>query len=262
MDSAQAFLFGSYRVHRADGRLLQEGLIHADDLGDVDLSVLAGYCDSHAADNRGRLRLVSRSQFAEWLIWKVGYEARALIVGFNLPFDFSRIALGWRAARNGGFTLRLYESVDGEGRIWTHKWRPELTVKALDSKRQLVNFTTPQRLDPENRIDGRGYRGRFLDLRTLAYALSDRSHTLNSAAAAWGLETLKLEIEELGVVSLEAIDYNRQDTRLTHLLYRAMTDDWAMHPVDLDPEQAFSPAAVSKAYLRKMGISPPLERLR
>jgi hypothetical protein len=260
-DSAQAFLFGSYRLHRADERLVQEGLIHADDLSVEHQPVLKLYCESHAADNRGRLRLVSRSQFVEWLIWKIGYEARALIVGFNLPFDFSRISLGWRPARNGGFTLRLFESVDADGTVWTHKWRPELTVKALDSKRQLMNFTTPQRLDPENRVDGRGYRGRFLDLHTLAYALSDRSHSLNSAAAAWGLKARKLEIEELGVVTEEAIDYNRQDTRLTHELYRALATDWAMHPVNLDAEQAFSPAAVSKAYLRKMGIRPPLDRL-
>ena len=261
-DATQALLFGSYRLHRADGRLVQEGLIHADDLPSEHLTVLSAYRESHAADNRGRLRLLSRSQFVVWLIWKIGYESRALIVGFNLPFDFSRIALGWRPARNGGFTLRLFESVDADGRVWTHKWRPELTVKALDSKRQLMNFTTPKRLDPENRVDGRGYRGRFLDLRTEAYALSDRSHSLNSAAAAWGLDTRKLVFEELGEVSDEAVDYNRQDTRLTYELYRALADDWAMHPVDLDAEQAFSPAAVSKAYLRKMGISPPLERIR
>lgn len=262
VDSAQAFLFGSYRLHRANGRLVQEGLIHADGLPAADRAVLRSYCDRHPADNGGQLRLLSRTQFVDWLVWKIGFEARALIVGFNLPFDFSRIALGWRPARNGGFSLRLFESVDSEGRVWTHKWRPELTIKALDSKRQLMNFTTPQRLDPANRVDGRGYRGRFLDLRTAAYALSDRSHSLNSAAEAWGLTTRKLIFDELGEVSDAAIDYNRQDTRLTHELYRALADDWAMHPVDLDAEQAFSPAAVSKAYLRKMGISPPLERIR
>jgi len=171
-DSAQALLFGSYRLHRADGRLVQEGLIRADELRAGHLGVLSGYCETHSADNRGRLRLLLRTQFVEWLIWKIGYEARALIVGFNLPFDFSRISLGWRPARNGGFTLRLYESVDAGGRVWSHKWRPELTIKALDSKRQLMNFTTPQRIDAENRVDGRGYRGRFLDLHTLAYALA------------------------------------------------------------------------------------------
>jgi len=62
--------------------------------------VLVEYCARHAADNGGQLRLLSRSQFAEWLLWKIGYDARALIVGLNLPFDLSRLAIGWQRSRS------------------------------------------------------------------------------------------------------------------------------------------------------------------
>lgn len=261
-DAAQAFLFGSYRLYRADGRLLQEGLIHADELGAESLALLRGCANRQASDNGGRLRLLSRTQFAEWLLWKLGYEARALIVGFNLPFDLSRLALGWRPARNGGFSLKLFQSIDAAGRHWKHLYRPEVSIKALDSKRQLISFTTPARPNPENRVDGGPYyRGRFLDLHTLAYALSDRSLTLDGAAAAWGLVERKLAFDRHGEITEKAIDYNRQDTRMTHALYRALVADWAAHPIALDPEQGFSPAALAKAYFRALGITPPLERM-
>jgi hypothetical protein len=259
-DAAQAFLFGSYRLYRADGRLVQEGLIHADDLGGPRMEILRAYCAAHAADNAGRLRLLSRSEFVHWLIWKMGYEARAPIVGFNLPFDLSRLSVGWRPARNGGFTLRLFESVDANGRRWKHQYRPEITIKALDSKRQLLNFTTPARLDPENQVEGQGYRGRFLDLRTLAYTLSDRSYTLDGAAEAWEVGERKLTFEAHGEISVAAIDYNRQDVRTTYALCRALVADWAHHPVELDPEQGFSAAGLAKAYFRAFGITPPMSR--
>lgn len=262
IDATQRLLFGSYRLHRADGMLLQEGLIHPDDAPPGELAVLRRYVEDHADDAGGRLRLLNRTQFVDWLIWKIGYEARARMVGFNLPFDFSRIAVGGRPSRTGGFSLQLWESVGADGRRHRHLWRPELTVTSLDSRRNFMSFTTPARLDDINRVDGRGYRGRFLDLRTTTYALSDRSHSLRSAAAAWELPATKLELERFGVVTEEAVDYNRQDTRLTFELYQAVMTDWRSHPIDLDPEQAFSPATVSKAYLRSMGITRPLERIR
>lgn len=262
IDASQAFLFGGYRLHRADGRLVQEGLFHAAELEERTLAELRAYRESHAADNGGELRLLSRAQFADWLMWKEAYEARALVVGFNLPFDLSRISIGWRPSRNGGFSLKLFESVDAAGRRWTHQYRPEVSVKALDSKRQLISFTRPARLDARNTRGGRTYRGRFLDLHTLAYALSDRSLTLDGAAAAWGLVERKLAFDHHGAVSSEAIDYNRQDVRTTWALYRALVADWSAHPVALDPEQGFSPAALAKAYFRALGIRPPLARIR
>jgi hypothetical protein len=262
IDATQALLFGSYRLHRANGRLSQEGLIHADNLPNEQFAILKAYCEAHAADNDGRLRLLSRSQFAGLHLWAMGYEVRALIVGFNLPFDLSRLAIGSRPSRNGGFSLQLFESIDASGRRWKHQFRPEITIKALDSKRQLISFTTPARLDPENTVDGKAYRGRFLDLHTLAYALSDRSFTLDGAAAAWGVTERKLAFDRHGEITLQAIDYNRQDTRMTFALYEALVADWAAHPVDLDPEQGFSPAALAKAYFRAAGITPPLERRR
>ena len=259
-DAGQALLFGSYRVYEASGRVRQEGLFHADDLDPARLAVLRAYVDDHAADGGGRLRLRSRRGFLREVFWPIAYKARALVVGFNLPFDLSRLAYGWRRARNGGFTLQLFESVDAAGRVWPDQFRPEVTVKSLGSKRNFIGFTTPARLDPELRGGGRAYRGRFLDLHTLAYTFTDRSLSLDAAAAEFGLPAGKAEVAEHGVLTPDYVDYNRQDVRLTWELYRALVAEWRRHPIELAPEQAFSPAAISKAYLRAAGVTPPAER--
>jgi hypothetical protein len=135
-----------------------------------------------------------------------------------------------------------------------------VTIKALGSKRQFIGFTTPGKIDDENRDGRSGYRGRFLDLHTLAYVLTDRSMSLAGAATDLGLSVSKVVAERYGVVDEAHIDYNRQDVRVTHALYLALIEEWDRHPIQLAPEQAFSPAAIGKAYLRALGITPPRER--
>jgi len=263
-DLSQRLTFGSARLYELPrGRLGREWLIATDDLPADDLAVLGRYVGDHA-DSRGRsIRLITRAEFAEHVLWKIGFEARALIVGFNLGFDLARLAVGWQSARGfaaGGFSLQMHAWTDAEGATRKHLWRPNITVKALGSKRQLISSTTPQKVDPENRVEGGAYRMRFLDLHQLANALTDRSYTLDGAARAFGLQIGKQSVERHGEVTEAYIDYNRHDVELTWQLYRALHAEWARHPIELDPWQAFSPATVGRAYLRAMGIRPPLER--
>jgi hypothetical protein len=256
-DASQALTFGSYRVYRASGRLVHEGLVHADDLPHGDLAILQRYVQAHSDDRGGRLRLLSRTRFLVEVLWPIGYEARALIVGYNLPFDLSRLACGWQPSRLGGLTLKLWQSVANDGTVYDHLWRPGIRIRALDAKRQFIEFTGPAKVDKDNLVEQRTYyRGRFLDLHTLAYALTDRNLTLDGAAAAFGLASRKHEVEGHGVMTEAYVDYNRQDVRLTWHLYVALSQEWERHPIDIDPEQAFSPAGVAKGYLRVTGITP------
>lgn len=260
VDHAQALLFGSYQLREASGKLRQEGLFYADDLGAEEVGLLRRYCAEHSAANGGHLRLRSRREFLRQVFWRIAYKERARVVGFNLPFDLSRLAYGWRRARNGGFTLQLFESVGADGRLWPDQYRAEVRVKSLGSKRNFISFTTPARLDADLREGGRGYGGRFLDLHTLVYAFTDHSLGLDAAAAEFGLDARKAVAEEHGVLSAAYVDYNRQDVGVTWELHQALIEEWHRHPIDLAPEQAYSPAAVSKAYLRAIGVTPPSER--
>jgi hypothetical protein len=67
----------------------------------------------------------------------------------------------------------------------------------------------------------------------------------------------KDEATKHGVVTPEYIDYNLHDVRATTELLELVLEEFARHPLRLDQTKAYSPAAIAKAYLAGMGITPP-----
>ena len=91
----------------------------------------------------------------------------------------------------GGFTLRYFLH---EGK--PNRYRPELRIKTIDSKRALKQFSAPHDIeDSERDAEGLPFRGHLLDLRTTGFALTDRGHTLESACEAFGVPYQKREVE-------------------------------------------------------------------
>jgi hypothetical protein len=275
-DATQRLLFGSWRVF-LDGACIDEGIFYADDLQEKDLVTLRTYVASHrpaTAKQMGeRLRLLSRREFLNDVFWKVAYRQRALVIGFNLLFDLTRLASGWRVARKplytGGFSCWLWEyKRDG---VWReNRFRPRIELKSIDSKRTLISFTrarSPDVVDliPEGSSTGRPdptytFPGHFLDLRTLAFALTNTGHSLKSAGEAFGGAQGKGEALRHGVITPEYIDYNRQDVAATWALYEKLRTEYERHPITLPITKAYSPATIGKAYLAAMGIPPIQER--
>lgn len=266
IDATQSLTFGSYRFI-VRGQSLEEGLFYADDLQEAEREVLQQYEATHA-----QLELISRSEFLE-KFYKAVYKGRCLLVGFNLPFDLSRIAFDFADARGrfaGGFSLGMWSYVDKMGKEHLDKFRPCIGIKHIDSKRALKGFTARKRPDkvdliPEGAVNGepeKGYkfRGHFLDLRTLAFALTDRGYSLESGCEAFGVEHGKQLATTHGAVTEEYIDYNRRDVLGTWELANKLLEEYAKHPITLQPTKAYSPASVGKAYLRSMGVTPILER--
>lgn len=275
IDAPQALTFGSYRFID-QGDCLEEGLIVADDLPARDRAVLTRYVATHRADvaedGIRDLQLLTRRAFVDKL-FEVAYRARGLVVGFNLPFDLSRIGVDVTAARKvytGGFSLGLWAYADPSGTERTDRFRPRLAVKHIDSKRALMGFTARSRPDPTDRIpDGSTtgapqkryvFPGYFLDLRTLAFALTDRGHSLETACTAFGVAHGKQKVSKHGTVSPAYIDYNRRDVLATWELAVKLLEEYDTHPIALQATKAYSPASIGKAYLRAMGIRPVLER--
>jgi hypothetical protein len=275
-DTAQALTFGSYRYFE-HGKCLEEGLFYGDDLPRADRAKLEAYAQRHPAGTDWRygvpeLRLLSRREFLEKL-YDAGFDGRGLIVGFNLPFDLSRVAFDFGNAKDkrfaGGFSLALWGWVDKTGKRRINKFRPRIAIKHIDSKRALKGFTGARDPDPVDLIpegsetgepEDEKFRGHFLDLRTLAFVLTDRGHSLASACKAFGVEQGKLTVERHGVVTPEYIDYNRRDVEATAALASKLLEEYDRFDVELQETQAFSPASLGKAHLRKMGIAPVLER--
>lgn len=140
-------------------------------------------------------------------------------------------------------------------------------MKSLDSKRSFIGFTKPAPVDREDQIpedsdDGAPdarytFRGHFLDLKTLAFGLTNESHSLASACKAFGVEHAKETAHSHGRITPEYIDYNRRDVLATQELLEKLRPEFDQHPIDLDPCKAYSPASVAKAYLRAMGVTLP-----
>jgi hypothetical protein len=273
-DSTQRLTFGGYRFI-VNGELREEGLFYADDLPRKDWRTLEKYV---AAQNKKAKRqrsfpliLLTRKEFLA-KFYKAVYKGRALLVGFNLPYDLSHIAFASRTARGrfaGGFSLALWSYLkNGVEKPSTR--RPSVGIKHIDSKRALKGFTArygPDDSDliPEDSVTGKpekGYkfRGHMLDLRTLAFALTDRSYSLESGAKAFGIEDGKQHVAKHGVVNFEYIDYNRRDVQVTSELAAKLLFEYKKNPIYLQPTKAYSPASIGKAYLRAMGITPILER--
>jgi hypothetical protein len=272
VDATQRLTFGSYRFITS-GECLEEGLFFGSDLPDQDLKVLKQYVAEHSADAANeKLRLLTLQQFLSKFFQSV-YKGRCLLVGFNLPFDLSRLARGFATARGrfaGGFSLDLWSHIDSFGNELKNQYRPRIGIKHIDGKRALKGFTGRNGCDPEDLIpegsengepeEGYKFRGHFLDLRTLAFALTDRGYSLASACEAFEVEHGKQLAEHHGAITNEYIDYNRRDALATEELAKKLLAEFDKHPIDLQPTKAYSPASIGKANLQAMGVMPILDR--
>lgn len=275
IDVTQRLTFGCYRFVE-QGECLREALFCADDLTPAERKTLFGYVARHAADvspnGVARLDVLSRSDFLK-RFFQLAYKGRVLIVAFNLPFDVSRLAYDVTDARRnfvGGFSIRLWSYRDEAKGEQRDRFRPDVVIKHLDSKRALIRFTGRKRADIEDQIpedsvtgepdDRYRFRGHFLDLRTLAFALTNSGHSLETACRAFDVAHPKRPTTHHGTISPAYVTYNRFDVLATSELAVKLLEEYDRHPIQLPVTQAFSPASIGKAYLRAMGIPPILQR--
>jgi hypothetical protein len=272
IDQTQRLTFGSYRFIQ-DGACLEEGLFFSNDLPEKERKLLADYASNHRTDAQiGKLLLLTMQEFLS-KFYKAVYKGRCLLVGFNLPFDLSRLARDFAAARGrfaGGFSLELWSYLDRAGQEQEDRYRPRIAIKHIDGKRALKGFTARKSCDQVDLIpegvengkpeDGYKFRGHFLDLRTLAFALTDRGYSLDSACDAFEVDHGKQHVTRHGEITEKYIDYNRRDVLATSELAVKLLQEYDKHPIYLQPTRAYSPASIGKSYLDAMGIKPILER--
>jgi hypothetical protein len=264
-DSKLNLNFGAYqfceRNQEGHFECLEEGLFHADGLDAPQLSLLRNYV---RRQNRKRephslkLKLYSRDEFVE-KVFHVAHQAGATICAFNLPFDLSRIAVEYREASAAGrrgwsFVVSRYWNED-KNKWLPNSFRPRIQLKPKDSKAAFVRLAGGDKDQPFRSC-------RFLDLKTLAWALRNRSFSLKSACAEWKLPG-KLDHEPTGRVTEEEIDYCRQDVRASVGLLNVLLNEFKQYPLGtLPPEKAFSAASIAKAFLSTMGVQEPGQKFQ
>jgi hypothetical protein len=233
----------------------QEGVVYADGLSRHSVQLIRNFAASKRADVEAGCPSVilfqSRTEFVDGPFWDA-IVAGAVIVCFNAPFDLSRLALEYRAAKskNTGWSMVLWRH-DGE----PDKFKPKLRIKPKDSRSAFISLAGG---DPTNRVV---YGGRFLDLSVLGWALRNKHMTLDGFLESFGLEG-KLKHEPTGQVTVKELKYGRRDVERTVALLNAMKREYDGFRLHLPPENAMSAASITKAFLNEMGVKQPATKFR
>ena len=231
----------------------QEGLVYADQLDQASVELIRLFAQSKRADVEDGcpedIRVEPRTEFVDGEFWEA-LRAGACIVCFNAPFDLSRLALEYREAqiKNSGWSMVMWKY---QGK--PDKLKPKLRIKPKDSRSAFISLAGG---DPNNRVV---YRGRFLDLSVLCWALRNRHLTLDAALDSFGLKG-KMHHEPSGRVTEKELAYGRRDVERTVALLNAMKREYDGFSLDLAPERAMSAASITKALLDKMNIEEPSRR--
>jgi DNA polymerase type B, organellar and viral len=266
LDTTEKLNFGTYRRCKLSGDkylCVAEGIFHRDDLPRSQLKLLEKYKKNPSTlpsielfPSQMELRLLSRSSFVSRVFWK-SVRKGELIVGFNLPFDLSRLATISAPGDKGAWSLALSSLWRNPKtkRVVPNPKRPRIIVNAQNSKMAFIKLGSI--LHKEEWLK----EGRFLDLRTLTWALRNESFSLERACEAFHVGG-KVDHKPSGQISVKEIEYCRGDVAASHRLLNATMEEFNRNPVDLHPEKTYSPASLAKAYLKEMGIKQPKTHFR
>ena len=284
----QRLRFGGYQL-RYKGEVWERGAFYEPDvLSEDELAILRQFIAEEDSNSDGeRICLRTRAEFVDEVFYQSGQAVGAQIVGFNLPFDLSRLAIRYSSARGvtpprtkeeiqadapknesnrtmaGGFSLRLSED-----------W-PPVGVKHLSQRSALIRFMGNRREteataeedsddDPEEEVPDETEkkpgpdRGYFVDVKTLAAALTSKSHSLASLSDLLKVPTPKKESDEHGgALTPEYVRYGLRDVQTTWECFDHLARRFAGFGLnDTGLYELYSEASLGKAYLRAMGIKP------
>jgi hypothetical protein len=251
VDAAQALTVGFYQVRKA-GELIEEGLFFdGNGVTADDQATLRDYSRANS------IRIVSVATFRSDIFLKYAYHRHATVIGFNLSFDLSRIAINHGPARRhmrGGFSFEMSDNSDD----------PRVRVKHLSPRSALIDFAKPGKQDTprgmrKRRLRVPTYRGHFVDVKTLASALLSSRFTLGSLAKTLGTLSQKQQVDAHGTITKAYLDYARGDVQVTWECFTALSQRYADHDLSQPIDRLLSEASIGKAYLQQMGIKPLLE---
>jgi hypothetical protein len=266
----QSLTFGIWRRCKLVGQnyeVFEEGIFYADDLPAKDLKVLEAYMETAVSDVitfPPRFPLYSRTKFMKKVFWPALKKTGAMVVGFNLGYDLTRIALDWKEGNKGEWSLVMMQYADANENCNY----PRVLITPIDSKKQIIKLWVPWKKNQHEWKDA-GRQIHFLDLRTLLWALYNKSHSLGSSCdnkrGPFKSQNLpqKDDHQPTGEVTPSEIEHCRQDVRCTIGLLNACKQEFDKHAdIDLKPWNAYSPASVAKAYLKAMRIERPMVKFK
>jgi hypothetical protein len=194
---------------------------------------------------RNKIKLYTLEQFRE-IFLKETFDLQSLCIGFNLPFDLTRIAIkstNSRFKRKGGFSLLFSKNLG----------YPRLHVTHVTSTMSFIEWGSTK--NKQNR-----FRGNFLDLRTLCHALTDKKFSLESACNVFKTEYKKHTGIEHGKITSQYIKYCINDVNATYSLYQNAKKEFDSYGLKIPITRAYTPASIGKEFLKMIGVDSFLNK--
>lgn len=242
-DQYQNMIFGSCGIW-INGELSKFFVFYNDNLSKNDITLLEKSCQDFCC------KVISNSEFINTIFYPYVFYSRAKCIGFNLPFDISRISKDFTKSRkfHNGFSFILSNNPKN----------PRIVIKSLDSKSSFIEFTKPLRKQSESNYTH--FKGYFVDLKSFTFSLTNESYKLEKALTDFECPIKKIDADKHGIISKEYVGYNINDVLCTYYLYLEAKKRYSIYGLQKPENKLYSPASIGKAYLEKLNIVPFLDK--
>jgi hypothetical protein len=253
VDRFQNLKVGYFKVYNY-AKLERHGMFYDENMTtQKERILLSEYCRHRQTE------LLKVRDFVDSIFFPEVYLLGTLCVGFNLPFDLSRLAIDFGYSRrwkndhgqllgmSGAFSFKLSDN----------RAYPRLRIKHIDNNRAFIGFSSP--IDEYKQKLAFG--GNFVDCYVLAYALTGEKHSLKSAGRLYNCYVQKADFEWNGRITKSSLDYLVQDVDATYSLFQKLEEHYGIFGVDLPITKVFSAASIGKACLKMMSIRPAAEKI-
>jgi hypothetical protein len=184
-DEKQELVFGAYTCAKLnDGKFTvnEIGLFHRDGNPD-ELRVLKRFVNGSAFE-LGTVEKFRRKVFLKYL------KAGALILGYDMPFQISRMAVKWNKSFKRRRILVLFPRVPGQedGQATSQRLRTGLSIESIDASKAIYRLIKYKfRAGDADREEEQQFSNiHILDLKTLTAVLTGETYSLQSALEVFG----------------------------------------------------------------------------
>ena len=232
-DMFQNLKIGFYKVYYEE-ELFTQGLFY-DEVDNKELDILKAYSKENNID------LLTLENFIDKVFYKIMFDLEGICIGFNLPFDLSRIAKRWGVGR-------LYNSESFVFTLNNDFNKPNIRITNRDNTCAFMRFSSSK---AKKKI-----KGKFLDTRTLACVFSsEKGLSLKKACEIFNVKGHKISGKH-GRITKKYIEYCINDVHITYQLYFELMKRYKEYELSIPPHQIYSNASLGKRLLHELNIKP------
>jgi len=251
-DPGQHLRIGAYQLRYRGDPIEQGWFYEPATTTAAEIRCIESVAAERATQSDAEVRVITRDEFVERVFYGRAWGHGARIIGFNLPFDISRLAVRLASSARtdmvGGFSFALTENDN----------YPNVRIKAVSRHLAFIKFASMDRKSSDKSLPlPLPEPGFFIDIKTLSFALLAESHSLSSLSKSLKVATIKEDRDDHGgKLTSDYVRYAAKDVQTTWECYKALEQNLKAYGVELDDYETYSGASLGKAHLEAMNIRP------